>query len=138
MKPLHKIAILLAGALLLVAGLTQTADATDWKTVDVSVSAYNAVASQTKDDEPAVTAWGDVLKPGMRAIAVSRDLIRKGLTYGTRVRIEGLKGVYVVRDKMNKRWHEKIDVYMGRNVTKARDWGVKDDVSIRYAVADDE
>lgn len=99
----------------------------------VAASAYNAVASQTTKHHPSVTAWGDVLKPGMHAIAVSRDLIKKGLTHGTKVKIQGLPGVYVVRDKMARRWHDKIDIYMGHNVSKAKAWGVQHNVRILYA-----
>jgi 3D (Asp-Asp-Asp) domain-containing protein len=59
----------------------------------------------------------------MKAIAVSRDLIPVGLDHKTEVSIEGLKGKYVVLDKMNKRWKQKIDIYMGLDEHKARNWG---------------
>ncbi|TCK16554.1 3D domain-containing protein [Marinobacterium mangrovicola] len=91
----------------------------------VKASAYNSVAEQT-NAQPAIAAWGDELRPGMKVVAVSRDLLRDGLTYGTKVRIEGLKGLYVVMDKMNKRWSRKIDIYMGENVEAALEWGVRD------------
>ncbi len=90
----------------------------------VQASAYNSVAAQT-DDEPSIAAWGDELRPGMRAIAVSRDLLEEGLTRGTRVRIEGLPGEYRVLDKMHRRWRRKIDIYMGEDVAAARQWGVR-------------
>lgn len=92
-------------------------------TAEVTATAYNSLPGQTTRKRPDLTAWGDVLKPGMKAIAVSRDLIKKGLTHGTRVKIEGLNGTYVVRDKMHKRWKNKIDIYMGTNVKAARKWG---------------
>ena len=59
-------------------------------------------------------------------VAVSRDLLRKGLTYGTMIRIEGLEGRYMVMDKMHKRWKQKIDIYMGNDVQAALDWGVRE------------
>ncbi len=60
----------------------------------------------------------------MKIIAVSRDLIYKyGLTNGVKVRIKGLPGIYTVRDKMNKRYKERIDIYMGMNKKKALKWG---------------
>jgi len=90
----------------------------------VTASAFNSVAAQT-DDQPTLTAWGDHLEPGMKTIAVSRDLIPLGLGHGTRVKIEGLPGEYVVRDKMAARWKKKIDVYMGVDVKAAREWGVR-------------
>ncbi len=91
----------------------------------VTASAYNSVAGQTGGGDPALTAWGDELTPGVKAIAVSRDLIALGLTHGVEVEIEGLPGSYRVLDKMNKRWRKKIDIYMGRDVEAARAWGVK-------------
>jgi hypothetical protein len=39
----------------------------------VTATAYNSVEGQTSGD-PTVGAWGDELKPGMKAIAVSREL----------------------------------------------------------------
>lgn len=101
------------------------------KSMEVTASAYNSLAAQTHNDHPALTAWGDTLKPGMKAIAVSRDLIDSGLVYGTKVKIEGLDGTYVVRDKMNKRWTKKIDIYMGVSRQKAINWGKKK-VTIRW------
>ncbi len=90
----------------------------------VKASAYNSVAGQT-NSQPTLTAWGDELEPGMKAIAVSRDLIELGLTHSVRVTIEGLPGEYVVRDKMAARWKRKIDIYMGQDVAAAQRWGVR-------------
>ena len=98
--------------------------------MEVTATAYNSHKSQTQGD-PNITAWGDTLKPGMKAIAVSRDLIQKGLTSGVKVKIEGLPDTYTVRDKMNRRWKEKIDIYMGEDIEKARQWGKKQ-VYIRW------
>jgi 3D (Asp-Asp-Asp) domain-containing protein len=90
----------------------------------VTASAYNSVPEQTSGD-PTVAAWGDELKPGMKAIAVSRDLIERGLTHGVKVKIEGLSGTYEVLDKTNARFKERIDIYMGEDVQAAREWGKK-------------
>lgn len=106
-----------------------------WKPLNVKVSAYNSVPSQT-DGEPTIAAWGDTLKPRMKAIAVSRDLIPLGLKHNTKVMIEGLPGVYLVKDKMAARWKNRIDIYMGEKVEKAKKWGVKE-LSIVYAVEKD-
>jgi len=95
------------------------------KTLEVESHAYNSVASQTNPAKPALTAWGDTLKPGMKAIAVSRDLIKMGLTHNTKVKIKGLEGHYLVLDKVNKRWTKKIDIYMGVDVKAAKAWGKK-------------
>ncbi len=88
----------------------------------VIARAYNSIKGQT-DDDPFLTAWGDRLKPGMKAIAVSRDLIKMGLTRGTQVTIQGLEGQYTVLDKMHRRWRKKIDIYMGNDAAAARQWG---------------
>lgn len=114
------------------------ADSVEWKELSVSASAYNSVAWQTTQDKPTVATWGDELKPGMRAIAVSRDLVERGLTHGTRVKIEGLPGVYIVRDKMGSRWRNKIDIYMGKDVTAAREFGLRKDIEISWAAPPDE
>ena len=88
----------------------------------VTATAYNSLPGQTQGD-PNLAAWGDVLRPGMRAIAVSRDLIALGLGHRARGRIEGIDGEFLVLDKMAKRWTRKIDIYMGEDVDAARGWG---------------
>ena len=96
----------------------------DLNTLEVTATAYNSVRSQT-DDTPSLTAWGYTLKPGMKVIAVSHDLIKKGLTHGAWVHIDGVPGVYRVLDKMAGRWRKRIDIYMGLDVQAARNWGRK-------------
>jgi len=96
----------------------------------VVASAYNSLPDQTTGD-PAVTACGDRLEPGMRLIAVSRDLFADGLVCGARVSIEGMPGDYRVADKMPERWSNKIDIYMGTDRKKALAWG-KRSVRIRW------
>ena len=90
--------------------------------LEVTATAYNSVPSQTSA-QPNIGAWGHTLKPGMKVIAVSRDLLDLGLTKETPVKIEGLEGEYLVLDKMNKRWRRKIDIYMGNDIQAAREWG---------------
>ena len=107
----------------------------EWQTIMVSASAFNSTSAQTEGN-PKITAWGDTLKPDMQVIAVSRDLIRKGLDYNTPVRIEGLEGMFFVKDKMHHRWKNKIDIYMGEDVQKARTWGRKR-VSIHFLIPQD-
>jgi len=127
-------ATIISSLIILILSVVPTvhAESVEWKELSVSASAYNSVAWQTTAKKPALAAWGDVLKPGMRAIAVSRDLIKRGLTHGARVKIEGLPGEYIVRDKMNSRWRKKIDIYMGKDVQAAREWGIKDDIQITW------
>ncbi len=91
--------------------------------LNVTATAYNSVSSQT-DSTPDIAAWGDRLFPGMKAIAVSKDLlIQHGLSYGDRVKIRGLDGEYIILDKMHPRWRKKIDIYMGEDLRAALRWG---------------
>lgn len=101
-----------------------------WVSMEVTASAYNSTKAQTEGN-PNITAWGDTLRPGMKSVAVSRDLIKKGLTHNTKVKIEGFEGIYVVNDKMHPKWRNKIDIYFGTDVKAAQQWGRKK-VKIHY------
>ena len=99
----------------------------------VTATAYTSHVAQT-DSTPNIAAWGDKLYPGMKVIAVSRDLLHiYGLKHGTKVRIKGLSGEYLVLDKMNKRWKKKIDIYMGKDLKKAYKWGRRK-VELRWSL----
>ena len=107
-------------------------DRYEWKEMEVMVTAYNSVAWQTEGD-PVLAAWGDTLYPGLKAVAVSRDLVALGLKHDTPVLIEGLADTFWVKDKMNARFKNHIDIYMGNDVGKAREWGRRR-LKIRYGV----
>jgi len=100
------------------------------RSLKVTATAYNSLPGQTQGD-PRLTAWGETLKPGRQAIAVSRDLIRMGLTQGVKVKIEGFPGTYAVMDKLHKRWKLRIDIYMGNDVKAAKQFG-KRKVTMRW------
>ncbi len=102
----------------------------EWKSITVTASAYNSIESQTGLN-PNITAFGDSLKPGMKCIAVSSDLLKAGIKQNTRVKIKGLEGEYIVNDKMHSRWTNHIDIYMGTDVNAAKQWGRKK-VRIKY------
>lgn len=97
-----------------------------YRSLAVTATAYNSTPAQTWGD-PRVGAWGDRLDRlprGVRAIAVSPDLIKKhGLSHGQRVKVSGVKGDFVVLDKMPPRWHRRIDIHMGQDIKAARRWG---------------
>ena len=101
-------------------------------TMEVTATAYNSTERQTKKGNIGLAAWGDILEPGERAIAVSRDLIKKGVDYNEEVEIDELTGTYIVKDKMNKRWKNKIDIYMGLDEEAAIQWG-KREVEITFS-----
>jgi len=109
-------------------------DTTTTRTLEVTATAFTSSVDET-DGDPTTAAWGDTLKPGMKALAVSRDLIDQGLDHETPVRIEGVDGQYIVLDKMNKRWTKRIDIYMGNDKEKAKQWGKKQ-VTIHWSPPD--
>jgi 3D (Asp-Asp-Asp) domain-containing protein len=94
------------------------------RSVVVDATAYNSLPEQTGED-PTLSASGHRLEPGMRAIAVSPDLVALGLVHGRKVRIDGLPGDWVVRDRMPGRWKRRIDVYLGDDLEAARAFGVR-------------
>lgn len=96
----------------------------DENTLVLTATAYNSLPEQTSA-APNIGAWGDPLASGMRVVAVSRDLIAMGLTRGVEVTIEGLPGTFRVLDKMAPRWKRRIDIYMGKDIARARHWGVR-------------
>lgn len=100
--------------------------------IKVTATAYNSLAYQTNSN-PTITAFGDSLKPGLRYIAVSRDLLDSGLVHNTQVKIQGFDSLFTVKDKMNSRWRKRIDIYMGNDVNKAKIWG-KRKVKIEYCL----
>ena len=102
------------------------------KSRKVTATAYNSFKYQTSN-HPFLAAWGDSLKPGVKSIAVSRDLLELGLTHNVEVEIEGLEGTYIILDKMNKEWTNRIDIYMGTDLKAADEWGKKE-VTIRWKV----
>ena len=106
------------------------------RTLEVTATAYTMREVETKEGNVGLAAWGHQLKPGMRAVAVSRDLIDQGLGPMTRVEIEGLPGPWYVMDKMNRRWKKRIDLFMGLDVERAREWGRRK-VTIRWTVPEE-
>lgn len=94
----------------------------DDRRLSVTATAYNSTVAQT-DSRPDEAACGDRLEPGLRVIAVSRDLRKQGLDCGTRVQISGLDGYYTVVDLTAARHRNLIDIYMGKDIRAAREWG---------------
>lgn len=80
------------------------------RAVRVRLTSYNSVPEQT-DGTPCVTAINTRCRPGI--VAVSRDLLEAGWTYGKKVWIEGY-GVYVIEDIMDSRFIQAIDIWLPR------------------------
>jgi len=121
---------------LLATCVKKTPDEYVWKEITVKASAYNSLAYQTSSN-PSIAAWGDSLKAGMKCVAVSRDLLKLGLKHNTPIKIEGLDSIYLVKDKMHRRKRNQIDIYMGVDVKKAKEWGIKR-LKIKYGVLKSE
>ena len=119
-------------AVLLCASCAKKDDKCINKSFVVTATAYNSLAYQTSSN-PNITAFGDSLRPGLNYIAVSRDLLDSGLVHNTKVKIEGFENDFIVKDKMNRRWRKRIDIYMGVDVKKAKEWGKKK-VNIKYCI----
>ena len=107
-----------------------------WKSMEVTATAYNSLPAQTSKIHPNITAWGDSLTPGMKVIAVSRDLIPLGLGHNTPVKLQRDSTTYIVKDKMNPKWTNRIDIYMGEEKERALEWGRKK-ITIHYRVRKD-
>jgi 3D (Asp-Asp-Asp) domain-containing protein len=107
---MRKLFILLTLALSLEVGASRKVHAT----------VYNAVPEQTNSD-PGHTAFMfelDLDNPYKhKIIAVSRDLLKE-YPKGTLVCVEGTAydGVYVVMDKMNKRYTNRIDLLINQEM----------------------
>lgn len=112
------------------------------RTITVNVTAYSSHRGQT-DSTPFLAAWNNKLtkcdkfnpkrvnKDGVNgSIAVSRDLLKKGkLKNGDKIILKTKKGkkigTFVVKDKMNKRFKKKIDIYFHKDREAALKWGIK-------------
>ena len=99
----------------------------------VTATIYHAVEGQT-DDTPNITATGFTINMedpmSHRIIAVSRDLEKKGFTMGKKVCVENaghLSGVWTIRDRMNRRWENRIDFLVNTNMK----YGKWDNVKIK-------
>ena len=86
-----------------------------------TVTAYNSEVGQC-DDSPCITANGfNVCEHG-----IEDTIAANFLPFGAKVRIPELYGdkVFIVRDRMNKRYPNRIDIWM-INKADARQFGVK-------------
>ena len=99
--------------------------------VVVDATIYHAVEGQT-DSTPLITASGKHINPnnpaGHKWFAVSRDLEILGFVFGEKVLVTGaeqMDGVYVVEDRMNRRWTKRIDFLVNETMKGGRRRGVK-------------
>lgn len=98
----------------------------DRKKINVTVTVYNPVKSQC-DSDPLITANNSKidlkkLNAGkLKWVAVSRDLLRNGVSYGDKIRLTSkenpkINGEYFVMDCMNKRFTKRVDLLVPKNI----------------------
>ena len=128
-------------AFFILTGSAGYASAPALPTLEVALTAYNAVPHQT-DGDPGVTASGAVANPAVVA-ARSRDLARE-LPFGTIIAVEpregqgncGLDkvaskiGYRVIADTMNARITNTVDILFDKE-SNARTLGFCEEVTIR-------
>lgn len=78
------------------------------------------------------TAIGTRIRPGI--VAVSRDLLRSGWSFGSKVHIKGL-GVFVIEDTMHQRHRRAVDVAVP-NRTDAKKIGRMRDAEVTLLVGE--
>jgi 3D (Asp-Asp-Asp) domain-containing protein len=122
-------------AVLLYAG---TAYASTHKTVSIrNISSKQRIAATVTAYTPAPrenggrgtksgTAIGTRIRPGI--VAVSRDLLRSGWSFGDKIHIEGL-GVFTIEDTMHQRHRRTIDVAVP-NMAEAEKIGKRRDIVV--------
>jgi 3D (Asp-Asp-Asp) domain-containing protein len=107
-----------AGAL-----LNQNPVSSPSKTMTVQVSAFSSRPEET-DDTPFITASGSHVRRGV--VATNLQIDGKILPFGTKIRFPELFGdeVFVVEDRMNKRFQDKVDIWFS-DTHEAIHFGVK-------------
>ena len=97
----------------------------------VTATIYHADPAQCNADYLTTASLKTINKSnpqGHRWIAVSRDLEKYGFTFGTRVCIEGAgsyDGYWTVEDRMNKRWKNRIDFLVNKEIKGGKWYNVK-------------
>jgi 3D (Asp-Asp-Asp) domain-containing protein len=119
-----------SAAAIVVLSVTLVCACSQEQRLTVTATAFNSTPAQT-DRHPLETACGERLHPGSRIVAVSRDLMERGLVCGTEIRISGVEGTWTVGDLTARRHKHRVDLYMGRDVKAARQWGVQE-VEIKW------
>lgn len=96
----------------------------NWQAIKVgyyTLTAYSSEYSQC-DDSPCITANGfDLCQHGQEDSVAANFL-----PFGTKIRIPDLFGdkVFIVRDRMNTRYQNRIDIWMTSTI-KAKKFGIK-------------
>jgi 3D (Asp-Asp-Asp) domain-containing protein len=112
-----RINLLVARVVLLGICILCVSSASVWaEEIKISVTAYTLKECYHNKGK---TASGELTRDGI--VAVSRDLERKGLKIGTKIKISNM-GTFVVKDRTSRRNYGNVDIYMP-SYTKALRFG---------------
>ena len=90
-----------------------------------TITAYTPSKDECGDD-PKLTASMQKVKPGQ--VAVSRDLLEQGWSFGKRVYIEN-HGIFTIADLMHKRHINTVDILLFSK-SDAKKFGIKHDTLV--------
>ena len=76
---------------------------------NIKVTSYNNVPNQT-DSTPNITASNRPVYEG--SVALSRDFFKKGVRYGDLLYIDCFDSWYIIEDKMNARFTNRVDIFL--------------------------
>lgn len=99
---------------------------------NIKVTAYNNVPNQT-DSTPNITASNRPVHEGI--VALSRDFFKKGVRFGDLLYIDCFDSWYIVEDKMNARFTNRVDVFL---FDKDLSWSINRDCNIQVISYDRE
>jgi 3D (Asp-Asp-Asp) domain-containing protein len=112
-----RINLLVARALLLGICILCICSVSVWaEEINISVTAYTMKECYHNKGK---TASGEMVRPGI--VAVSRDLERKGLKLGTKIKIDNL-GTFIVKDRTSRKNRGNVDIFMN-SYTEALKFG---------------
>jgi 3D (Asp-Asp-Asp) domain-containing protein len=112
-----RINLLVARAFLLGICILCISSASVWaEEINISVTAYTLKECYHNKGK---TASGEIVRPGIAA--VSRDLERKGLKLGTKIKIDNV-GTFIVKDRTARKNRGNVDIFMN-SYTEALQFG---------------
>lgn len=79
----------------------------------VTITTYNPCPEQGWSDGTITADGSKIENPNCGWVAISHDLFDKGFRYGDKISIDGK--TYVIKDKMNKRYKNCIDIMQSKD-----------------------
>ena len=100
------------------------------------ISYFNADdPKQIGHNPPNLCAWGYIVKPNDKIVAISRDLIKLGLTNGSKIYIKE-KGWFTVRSLMHQRFIKSIDIAItsGANLKERKNIALQNGIEYKHVI----